>query len=162
MYVDPDQWLDEGDLTELPEVHRTEVEEMLGSRVEAPVTSEADIETYLELPIIPEEPETIAAREGINERIQAEIRHEDKEVEAMVVEEMLDAPPAWNKVLALMMETEDSRIISEAATKCKRDEVARGWRKQRREDYIRHEKHEHSPMVSRILFRRGERVTTGG
>ena len=26
--IDPDQWLDEGELTKLPEVHRTEAEEM--------------------------------------------------------------------------------------------------------------------------------------
>ena len=42
----------------------TEAEEMLGSKAGAPVTSEADNGPYLELPIIPEEPETIAAREG--------------------------------------------------------------------------------------------------
>ena len=57
----------------------------------------------LELPIMSEEPETIAAREGIHERIQAEIRHEDKEAEAMA-EEMLNALPAWNEVLDLIRE----------------------------------------------------------
>ena len=41
-----------------------EAEEMLGNKAEAPVLSEADNGPYLELPIIPEEPETIAAREG--------------------------------------------------------------------------------------------------
>ena len=44
-----------------------------------------------------------------------------------------------------MMETEDGRMIPEAATKRKRDEVACG----RREDDIRPEKREHSPTVSR-------------
>ena len=62
---------------------------------------------------------------------------------------MLDALPALNEVPDLMMETEDGRMITEEATKRKRDEVARGWRKGRREDDIRLEKHEHSPTVSR-------------
>ena len=51
--------------------------------------------------------------------------------------EMLDAPTAWNEVPDLMMETEDGRMIMKAATKRKRDEVARWWRKQRREDDLR-------------------------
>ena len=46
------------------------------------------------------------------------------------------------------METKDGRMITEAVSKQKKDEVARGQRKRRREDYIRPEKHEHSPMVS--------------
>ena len=79
------------------EVPRAEAEERLGNK--------ADNEPYLEIPIISEEPETIAMREGIHERIQAEIQHEDKEAEAMV-KEMLDAPPVWNEVPDLMMETE--------------------------------------------------------
>ena len=60
------------------------------------------------------------------------MHHEDKEAEVMV-EEMLEAPPAWSKVPDLMMETEGGRIIPIAATKRKRDEVARGRRKQQRE-----------------------------
>ena len=84
--IDPDQWLDEGELTK------------------------ADNGSYLEIPIIPEEPDTIAMRGGIHEIIQAEIQHEDKEAEAMV-KEMLDAPPVWNEVPDLMMETKDCRMI---------------------------------------------------
>ena len=103
--LDPDQWLEEGELTELPEVHRREAEEMLGSKAEVPVISEVDNGPYLELPIIPKEPENIAVREGIHERLQAEIRHEDNEAEVMA-EGMLEAPPAWNEVPDLMMETE--------------------------------------------------------
>ena len=80
-------------MTELPEVHRTEAGERLGNKAEAPGTSKADNGPYLEIPIIPEGPETIAMRGGIHERIQVEIRHEDKEAEAMA-EEMLDALPA--------------------------------------------------------------------
>ena len=100
--TDPDKWLDKGELTELPEVHRTEAEDMLGNKAVVLVTSEMDNGLYLELPIIPEEPENIALREGIHERIQAEIRHEDKEM----AEEILEDLPAWNEVPDLMMETE--------------------------------------------------------
>ena len=45
-------------------------------------------------------------REGIHERIQAEIHQGNKEEEARA-EEMLEVPPEWNKVLDLMMEEED-------------------------------------------------------
>ena len=89
---------------------------------------------------------TIAGREGIHERIQEEIGHEAKEAEAIA--DMLDAPPAWNDVPDLMMETKDGRMILEAAIKQKRDEVAPWQRKWRREDDIRQEKHENSPPVS--------------
>ena len=106
--IDPDQWLDEDELTELPEVQRREAEEMLENKAEPPVTSEADNGPYLEIPIISEEPETIIVREGIHERIQAEIQQEDKEAMA---KEMLETPPAWNEVLDLMMETKDGRMI---------------------------------------------------
>ena len=40
------------------------------------------------------------------------------------------------------METEDGRMILEAATKWKRNEVAHGQRKRQREDEIRPEKRE--------------------
>ena len=60
-------------------------------------------EPALKIIIIPEDPEEMAAREGINERIQAEIHRGNKEVEARV-EEMLEVPPEWNKVPDLMME----------------------------------------------------------
>ena len=46
-----------------------------------------------------------------------------------MAEEMLDTLLAWNEVPDVMMETEDGRTILEAATKWKRDEVARGQRK---------------------------------
>ena len=87
-------------------------------------------------------------RLGILERIQAEIQRLDKEAEANG-EEMLDAPPAWNEVPDLMIETKGDRMIPEAVTNQKRDKVALGWRKQWREDNIRPEKCEHSHRVSR-------------
>ena len=66
-----------------------------------------------------------------------------------MAEEIIDAPPVWSEVPDLMMETKEGRMIPEAATKQKRNEVARGRRKQWREDEIRPEKHEHSPTVTR-------------
>ena len=68
-----------------------------------------------------------------HEGIQAEIQHKD---EAEVGEEvMLEVPPKWNVVPDLIME--DEEMIMETDTKRKRDEVAGGRRKQRKEDDIR-------------------------
>ena len=53
------------------------------------------LEPDLEIPVISEDPEEIAVRVGIHERIQTEIHHEDKAAEAMA-EEMLEVPPKWN------------------------------------------------------------------
>ena len=47
------------------------------------------------------------------------------------------------------MELEDVRPAAEGATKRKKDEVARGRRKQRKEDDFRPGKRVHSPSVSR-------------
>ena len=86
--IDPDQWVEEGELTELLEVHRTEAKESLGNKTETQGISEANNGPYLEIQINPEEPGTIAVREGIHERIQAEIQYEAKEADAMA-EKML-------------------------------------------------------------------------
>ena len=83
--------------------------------------------------MLPEDPEIVAAREGIYKRIQAEMHHEDKEAE-VISEELLKAPPAWGDVPDLMMETEEEVMIPGAATKRKRDEVAHGRKKRQRED----------------------------
>ena len=64
------------------------------------------------------------------------------------MEEMLEVPPEWNAVLDLIMEDEEVMMIMKTAIKWTRDEVARGWRKPRKEDDIRPEKREHSPTVS--------------
>ena len=69
-----------------------------------------------------------------------------------MAEEMLDAPLACNEVPDLMMKAEDGRMIPEAATKQRREEVARvarGRRKRQREVEIRPEKHKHSSTDSR-------------
>ena len=76
-------------------------------------------EPDLDIPILPEDPEVIAEREGIHKRIQSEIQHQDKEAE-VAVEEMLEVPPEWNEVADLMMEDEASMMITEAATKGKK------------------------------------------
>ena len=60
-------------------------------------------EPALEIQIVPEDPEEKGVREGIHERIQAEIHHEDKEAEARA-EEMLEIIPEWNTVPDMMME----------------------------------------------------------
>ena len=59
------------------------------------------LEPDLEIPVIPEDPEEIAVREGIHERIQAEIHHEDKEAKTMA-EEIIEVPLEWNEVPDLM------------------------------------------------------------
>ena len=107
-------------MTELPKVHRTEAEEMLGNEAKAPVISETDNGSYLEIPTVHKEPETIAVRGGIHERIQAEIQHEDKEV-AGNGRRVVRQSAGGNEVLDLMMETEDGGMITVAATKRKRD-----------------------------------------
>ena len=50
--LDPNQWLDEGELTELLEIHREEAEERVGNEADGTGSG-----PYLEIPIIPEDPE---------------------------------------------------------------------------------------------------------
>ena len=49
---------------------------------------------------------------------------------------MLEVPQALNEVPDLMIVDEDDMMITEANTKRKRDEIARGRRKRQKEDYI--------------------------
>ena len=56
-----------------------------------PDSPEITAEPALEIQVIPEDPEEMAAREGIHKRIQVEIHHENKEREARA-EEMLEIP----------------------------------------------------------------------
>ena len=98
--------------------------------------------------MITEDPKVIAEKEGVHERIQAEIQHEEKEVE-VAEEVMLEIPREWNAVPDLIMEDKKELIINETDNTLKRDEVVRGHRKQWKEDDICPEKSEHSPMVSR-------------
>ena len=101
---------------ELLEVPREETEVGAREQPEEQAIHEQYLEPDLEIPVIPEDPEEMAVREGIHERIQAEIHHEDKEAEA-AAKEMLEAPLEWNEVSDLMMEDKDVRPATEAAVK---------------------------------------------
>ena len=132
--IDSDRWLDEGELTELPEAplgkaERRYIEPSIDQR-----NPEIPPDPALEIQIIPEDPKEKAVREGIHERIQAEIYQEDKEAKTRE-EEILEVPPRWNEVTDLMLE--DKNVLPEAAgsTKWKRDEVPRGWKIWPKKDY---------------------------
>ena len=86
-------------------------------------------------------------REGIHERIQAEIHQGNTEEEARA-QEMLEVPSEWNEVPDLMMEEEDVLPQATESTKWRRDKISRGRRKRCKEDNIRPEKQGHSPTVS--------------
>ena len=69
-------------------------------------------EPTLDIPIITEDPEVIAVREGVHERIKAEIQLQDEDTE--VAEElMLEIPPEWNVVPDLLMEDKKELMITE-------------------------------------------------
>ena len=81
--IDAERWLDEGELTELPEIPRQEVEIELPTVLAGEVTEverlEVPIYPYLEMPMSTENPEVKATRAGIHERIQVKMYHEVKE-----------------------------------------------------------------------------------
>ena len=99
------------------------------------------LQTGLEVPVpathmeqglamdLPDTPEEIAEREGIHERIQAELLNGDAE-ELSQAKETLELPPVWNEVQDLLMD--DGDVISEEISpgKRSRDEAARGRRKE--------------------------------
>ena len=109
--VDPDGWEEEGELTELPEISVRERERVFMETRTYPVNPEITAEPDLEISMILDDPEEMAVREGINERIQVEIYLENKEREAQA-EEMLDIPPEYNEVKDLILENGD--ILSES------------------------------------------------
>ena len=89
--IDPDQWLDKGELMQLPEAPLGKVE-MRSQELSVDLRDpEIPPEPELEIQVIPEDPKEIAEREGIHERIQVEIHHEDKEAKTRL-EEMLEVP----------------------------------------------------------------------
>ena len=147
--VDPDKYTEEGELTELPEIPWREPERVYletGLEVHVPETH-LERETEMDLQ---DTPEDIAGREGIHERIQAELRNGDTE-ELSQAEEMLELPPVWNEVQDLLMD--DGEVISEEFRpgKRSRDEAARGRRKRRNEDDIRADKRVHSATEPRRI-----------
>ena len=121
--VDPDRWVDE--LTELPEISVGERERVFMET--RPDTVNPEITA--EIPMILDDPEEMAVREGIHERIQAEIYHENKE-RAAQAEEMLEIPPEWNEVPDLIMEDGDILPENMRPDKRRRDEISSGQRKQ--------------------------------
>ena len=133
-------------MTELLEVPREEVEVGVREQPEDQRRPELNLEPDQDIPILPEDPEVIAEREGVHERIQSKIQHKDKEAAEEVMSEV---PPEWNAVPDLIIEDEEVMMITETDSKRKRDEVACERRKWRKEDDIFPEKYEHSPTVSR-------------
>ena len=89
--VDPDRWVDEEELMELPEISVGERERVFMEKRLDPVNPEITSEPDLEIPMIIDDPEEMAVREGIHERIQTEIYHENKE-RAVQAEEMFKIP----------------------------------------------------------------------
>ena len=65
--VDPDRWLDEGELMELPEILMEEVEVRVREQPEDQRKQELYPAPDLDFPILPKDPEAIAEREGIHE-----------------------------------------------------------------------------------------------
>ena len=68
-------------------------------------------------------------------------------VGAFQAKEMLDTPQGWNEVQDLIMDDGDILADNMRPEKRRRDEIAQGWRKWRKEDDIHAEKQEHSPSV---------------
>ena len=96
--IDPDLWTDEGELTELPEIPVGDVE--LREICLGPVDSEVMDTPDADVPMILDSLEEMEMREGIHERIQAEIHQEARE-EAFLVEERLNAPPGDGTMLKI-------------------------------------------------------------
>ena len=76
--IDPDRWVDEGELTELLEISVGDRERVFRETSADPVSLKMTTEPDLEIPRILDDPEEMAVREGIHERIQEEIYHENK------------------------------------------------------------------------------------
>ena len=96
-----------------------------------PVNPEISAVPDLEVPMIFNSPEEMAAREGIYERILAEIYYEDRD-RAFQAKEMLDTPPELNEVKNLIMDDGDILEENMRPEKRRRDEIVQGRRKQRK------------------------------
>ena len=93
---------------------------MPGGEVTEAETPVLPAELDFEVPMLPENPEVVAMKESIHERIQAKMYHKIKEAEAMS-EEQLEALLGWNEVPDLMMDTGGEEGITDAATKRKQE-----------------------------------------
>ena len=84
-------------MTELPEIPREEVVAETRDQPDDQGGQELPLKPTQDNPMIIEDQEVIAEREGVHERIQAEIQQGDKEAERGE-EVMLETPPAQNAV----------------------------------------------------------------
>ena len=66
--VDPDGWVDKGELTELPEIPLRGRERVYTETEPGPRSPEIPAESTIDVQFISEDPEEIAVREGIHER----------------------------------------------------------------------------------------------
>ena len=121
---------------ELPEISVGERERVFMETRPDPVNPETTAEPDLEVPMILDNPEEMGVREGIHERIQAEICHQKKEIAAQD-EDMLEIPPEWNEVQDLIWEDGDILLDNMRSEKRRRDEIFCSRRKLRKEDDIR-------------------------
>ena len=78
-------------MTELQEIPNKESKVGVRGQPEDQRRQELYPEPDLDIPILPKDPEAIAEREGIHDRIQFKIQHNDKEAEA-AEEVMLEIP----------------------------------------------------------------------
>ena len=69
--IDPDGWVDKGELTELPEIPLRGRERVYMETVPGPRSPEIPAEPIIDVQVILEDPEEMAVREGIHESIQA-------------------------------------------------------------------------------------------
>ena len=109
--VDPDLWMVEGELRELPEIPVED--EVLRETCMDPVNPEVLATPDVNIPMIFNSPEEREMREEIHERTQAEMCHEDRE-RAFQAEERLDAPLGWKYDQDLIMD--DGEILAEYET----------------------------------------------
>ena len=93
---------------EVPEIPREEAEEGVKEQTEDQRKPELYPEPDLDIPILPENPEAIAEREGIHKRIQFGIQQEDKETKT-AEEVMLEIPPEKRRSSLRAEETAEQR-----------------------------------------------------
>ena len=74
-YIDPDGWVDKGELTEFPEIPLRGRERVYMEKVPGPRSPKIPAESIIDVQVIPEDPKEMAVRKEIHKRIQAEMHH---------------------------------------------------------------------------------------
>ena len=136
--VDPDQYVEDGEFTVLPEVPWKEPERAYletGYKAHVP---EPPIEQEVGMDLV-DTPEDVAEREGIHERIQSEMLNEEKE-KVVQAEEMLEPPPVWNEVPDLILDDGDILPEDLRPEKRKTEEISRAQRKRRHKEDLQGDK----------------------